>query len=80
MMTNMLWMPEVDQECSETSHWMWHPNLLHLCAAPNEQGLLLGAVAILGVGCWWVRSIEPLWFLVQGRGRGCPGFAVLPPG
>lgn len=36
-MANVLWTLEEDQECYETSHQMWHPDLLHLCVAPNKQ-------------------------------------------
>lgn len=52
MMMNVLWTPAAAQECYETSRWMWHPNLLCLCATPDERDVLLGAVAILRAGGW----------------------------
>lgn len=68
----------MDQECYETCGWMRHPDVSHLCAALNEQGVLLGAVAVLRAGGWGDRQRSG--FLGQGRGRGYPGYAVLPPG
>lgn len=69
-MTNALWTPEVDQECCETCGWMRHPDVSHLCAAPNEQGVSLGAVAVLRAGGWGDRHRSTM---VGFSGRGEDG-------
>ena len=81
MMMNMLWTPEVDQECYETSCWMWHPDLLHLCAALNEQGVLLGAVAVLRAGGWGHQQRNTVvGFLCRGEDRDVLAMRCFPQG
>lgn len=76
-----LWTPEVDQECYETCGWMRHPDLPHLCAAPNEQGVSLGAVAVLRAGGWGDRQRSTVvGFLCGGEDRDILAMRCFPQG